>query len=102
MFWVWPIIDAHAGPMPRRWHAPRPFLRAVLCLHHYEGSWDSNTGNGYFGGLQFRLSTWYRAGGVGYPHLWSPREQIYRCWRIYLQDGRSFREWGTASRCNLS
>lgn len=22
------------------------------CIHRYEGSWDSNTGNGYYGGLQ--------------------------------------------------
>ena len=25
---------------------------AFLCIHHYEGAWTSNTGNGYYGGLQ--------------------------------------------------
>lgn len=98
---MWLTVIARAQPMPRHWHAPRAFLRAALCLHHYEGAWNANTGNGYYGGLQFMLSTWRRAGGVGYPHEWSPREQLYRCWVIWRQDGRSFREWGTAARCGL-
>ena len=25
---------------------------AFLCIHRYEGAWNSNTGNGYYGGLQ--------------------------------------------------
>jgi hypothetical protein len=87
--------------MPRYWHASPGFLRAALCLHRYEGAWNANTGNGYYGGLQFTLSTWQRAGGAGYPHLATPREQIYRCWRIWLMNGRSFREWGTSGRCGL-
>jgi len=87
--------------MPRRWHAPAWFLRDALCLHAHEGAWNANTGNSYYGGLQFLLSTWRRAGGAGYPHRASPREQIYRCWLIYLRDGRSFREWGTAGVCGL-
>lgn len=28
--------------------------------------WDVNTGNGYFGGLQFKQSTWEAFGGLGY------------------------------------
>jgi hypothetical protein len=96
------VADAHAGRMPRHWHAHPWFLRAATCLHDHEGAWNANTGNGYYGGLQFMLSTWQRAGGSGYPHLASPREQIFRCWRIWLQDGGSFREWGTAARCHLS
>jgi hypothetical protein len=93
---------AQAAPMPRHWHASPSFLRAALCLHSKEGAWNANTGNSYYGGLQFTLSTWQRAGGAGYPHQASPREQIYRCWRIYLQDNRSFREWGTRGYCHLS
>src|SRR5947208_2358625 len=25
---------------------------SFLCIHHFEGAWTSNTGNGYYGGLQ--------------------------------------------------
>ena len=31
------------------------------------GNWHINTGNGYYGGLQFSLSTWHGYGGVGNP-----------------------------------
>jgi resuscitation-promoting factor RpfB len=40
------------------------------------GNWAANTGNGYYGGLQFSLSTWQSNGGSGYPHQNSREEQI--------------------------
>jgi uncharacterized protein YabE (DUF348 family) len=40
------------------------------------GNWSINTGNGYYGGLQFSLSTWQSNGGSGYPHQNSREEQI--------------------------
>lgn len=40
------------------------------------GNWDINTGNGYYGGLQFNPSTWRSNGGVGMPHQASREEQI--------------------------
>ena len=40
------------------------------------GNWSINTGNGYYGGLQFSLSTWRAFGGSGYPHENSKAEQI--------------------------
>lgn len=42
------------------------------------GNWAINTGNGYYGGLQFLLSTWRVVGGRGYPHQNSAGEQAYR------------------------
>jgi hypothetical protein len=72
-----------------------------MCIHRHEGAWTSATGNGYYGGFQFLLSTWHRAGGSGYPHLQSPREQLYRAWIIVRSHGGSWVEWGTASRCGL-
>jgi hypothetical protein len=42
------------------------------------GNWAINTGNGYYGGLQFLLSTWRAVGGRGYPHQNSAGEQAYR------------------------
>ena len=35
------------------------------------GNWAANTGNGYYGGLQFSLGTWQAYGGVSRPDLTS-------------------------------
>lgn len=40
------------------------------------GNWAINTGNGYYGGLQFSLPTWRGYGGQGMPHNASRSEQI--------------------------
>jgi resuscitation-promoting factor RpfA len=32
------------------------------------GNWGINTGNGYYGGIQFNASTWRAYGGTGMPH----------------------------------
>jgi hypothetical protein len=40
------------------------------------GNWAINTGNGYYGGLQFSPSTWSSNGGSGMPHQASREEQI--------------------------
>jgi hypothetical protein len=49
-------------------------------LAHCEsnGNWSINTGNGYYGGLQFTLSSWQAVGGTGYPHEHTRDEQIHR------------------------
>ncbi|RKT56174.1 transglycosylase family protein [Saccharothrix australiensis] len=40
------------------------------------GNWSINTGNGYYGGLQFAPGTWSSNGGSGMPHEASREEQI--------------------------
>jgi resuscitation-promoting factor RpfE len=40
------------------------------------GNWSTATGNGYYGGLQFTMSTWRANGGTGSPHQASRDEQI--------------------------
>jgi hypothetical protein len=40
------------------------------------GNWAINTGNGYYGGLQFSPATWKANGGTGMPHQASREEQI--------------------------
>jgi nucleoid-associated protein YgaU len=40
------------------------------------GNWHINTGNGYYGGLQFTLGTWHANGGSGNPADASRSEQI--------------------------
>lgn len=91
-------------PMPknwRAWHYP-VWQRQAICIHRHEAiRWDTNTGNGYYGGMQFLLSTWQRAGGTGYPHQWPAREQLYRAWVIVQSHGGSWVEWGTRGMCGL-
>jgi hypothetical protein len=41
------------------------------------GNWAINTGNGYYGGLQFTMGTWQSNGGSGSPHN-APREEQIR------------------------
>jgi resuscitation-promoting factor RpfC len=40
------------------------------------GNWSTNTGNGAYGGLQFKQATWSANGGVGNPATASREEQI--------------------------
>ena len=40
------------------------------------GNWAANTGNGYYGGLQFSLGTWQAYGGSGLPSNASREQQI--------------------------
>ena len=40
------------------------------------GNWAANTGNGAYGGLQFKPATWAANGGVGSPATASREEQI--------------------------
>ncbi|MFB1428330.1 resuscitation-promoting factor Rpf [Micrococcus endophyticus] len=56
--------------------------------------WDINTGNGFYGGLQFTLSSWQAVGGQGYPHHASKAEQIKRA--EMLQD---LQGWGAWPKC---
>lgn len=55
------------------------------------GNWSTNTGNGYYGGLQFSLSTWRSVGGPGYPHQASKAEQMRRA--NILKDRAGLGQW---------
>jgi len=58
------------------------------------GNWNLNTGNGYYGGLQFSLATWQNVGGTGYPHQATRAEQIYRGQVLQARAG-----WGQWPYC---
>lgn len=58
--------------------------------------WNDNTGNGFYGGLQFTLGTWAGVGGVGKPSDASKEEQIYRA--KILESRRGFNPWPVCSR----
>ncbi|MFT3834082.1 MAG: transglycosylase family protein [Micropruina sp.] len=58
------------------------------------GRWHINTGNGYYGGLQFNLATWRSVKGqhfAKYPHKASKAEQITVANRLY--EKRGFKPW---------
>lgn len=54
------------------------------------GNWQINTGNGYFGGLQFSQSSWEAAGGLAYApraDLATPDQQKAVAGRLYQMQG---------------
>jgi resuscitation-promoting factor RpfB len=50
------------------------------------GNWQMNSGNGLYGGLQFKLETWRGVGGQGMPHEASREEQIRRAQLLLAPD----------------
>lgn len=61
--------------------------RIAECESHKH--WFINTGNGFYGGLQFKLSTWRSMGGRGYPHQNSILEQKFRAVKLIKRSGYS-------------
>ncbi|MBA2414707.1 MAG: transglycosylase family protein [Geodermatophilaceae bacterium] len=56
------------------------------------GNWSINTGNGYYGGLQFDKGTWDAYGGqqyAAYPHQASKSQQIATAENLYADRGDS-------------
>ena len=58
------------------------------------GVWDINTGNGYYGGLQFSAKTWRGIGGPGLPHQHSREVQIH--YAKLLQARYGWGQWSCA------
>jgi hypothetical protein len=59
------------------------------------GNWSTNTGNGYYGGLQFSPSTWSAYGGSGSASNASREEQIAVAERVLAAQG-----WGAWPSCS--
>jgi hypothetical protein len=98
---------AFAAPAAAGIRAPysAEWLAQARCVHAKEAPWRANTGNGYFGGMQFAAETWRRAGGAAdpafkhsgdpaYPFRASVAEQLYRAWIVWKRDGGNWRSWG--------
>lgn len=60
------------------------------------GNWNTDTGNGFSGGLQFTPSTWRAFGGSGSPESASRSEQIAVAERVKAEQGMS--AWPTCSK----
>jgi len=83
------------APAPARKPAPAPapnysgggtaWDRIAAC--ESGGNWAANTGNGYYGGLQFSLSTWQSYGGSGRPDQNSRAAQIAIAEKVRAAEG---------------
>jgi hypothetical protein len=108
---LWQVRSAEAAIQVARHGYARPpipaFLEgAFLCIHRFEGAWNSNTGNGYYGGLQMDASFQRRYGGDfvtrwGTADNWPAWAQLQTAVRAY-RSGRGFYPWpNTARACGL-
>ncbi len=59
------------------------------------GNWSINTGNGYYGGLQFSPTSWRAFGGSGMPHQAGRDTQIAVAERTLAAQG-----WGAWPSCS--
>jgi hypothetical protein len=90
----------------RSLYVPASIRQAFLCIHSGEGAWNANTGNGYYGGLQFDREFMASYGGAllrakGTADHWTPSEQIHVAYLAY-RSGRGFFPWpNTARACGL-
>ena len=90
----------HEPAIPARLHD------SFLCIHRFEGSWNANTGNGYYGGLQFDRTFQSQYGPefvdrFGTADNWPVWAQLQAAVRAY-QSGRGFTPWpNTARVCGL-
>jgi peptidoglycan hydrolase CwlO-like protein len=90
-----------AGPSTPSAPAPAPAAHDwdAVALCESGGNWSINTGNGYYGGLQFSQSTWDSFGGDAYApraDLATKSEQITVAERVLDAQGRG--AWPTCGR----
>jgi hypothetical protein len=104
--WRW----QRAAAIARAAHRP-PHLAGWKCIQRHEtgGSyvgWRTNTGNGYYGGLQFDHGFQTTYGGwlyrlKGSAENWTPLEQMWTA-EVAHASGRGFTPWpNTARMCGL-
>lgn len=82
---------AKAKNSDQRWKVVQPYNAKLERIAQCEstGHWFVNTGNGFYGGLQFKLSTWKAVGGHGYPNKNSILEQKFRAVKLIRLKGYS-------------
>lgn len=96
-------VAAHAV---RRAQIASGLLQACMCIHRFEGAWDSNTGNGYYGGLQMDLHFMSHYGSEfvarwGTADNWPVWAQLEAAERAH-ESGLGFTPWpNTARFCGL-
>ena len=93
---------ASAHPHPKLWAWYR--ASGAKCITAHEGSWTSNTGNGYYGA--FQMSMWFqerfapkRLAAKGTADHWRPFRQVIVVRRVVRDYG--WGQWSTAPMCGL-
>ena len=76
-------------------HGPYSAVWDRLAQCESSGNWSINTGNGYYGGVQFSTQSWEWVGGTGLPSEASKQEQIERAYALWERQG-----WGAWPSCS--
>lgn len=90
------LFGASLGSAPSANAAPAAAWE-TLAQCESGGNWSINTGNGYYGGLQFSQTSWVGAGGTQYasaPHLATKAQQIATAENLLKMQG-----WGAWPSC---
>jgi hypothetical protein len=84
-----PVCNLACRRIRRKRRIVRPYNAKLERMAWCESRkrWWLNTGNGFYGGLQFTLGTWRWVGGRGYPHQNSELEQKYRAVKLIHKGG---------------
>ena len=86
------------APAPSANYASGSTVWDQLAQCESGGNWATNTGNGYYGGLQFSLGTWQSYGGSGLPSENSRETQIMIAERVRAADGGGYSSWPACSQ----
>jgi uncharacterized protein YabE (DUF348 family) len=87
------------APAPASAPAPGGGVWAALAQCESGGNWSINTGNGFYGGLQFTIGTWLGYGGGQYApraDLATPAQQIEIAQRVVNARG-GYGDWPACS-----
>jgi LysM repeat protein len=87
--------ESEPDPAPEQSTATDAGVWDRLAQCESNGDWSANTGNGFYGGLQFEQSSWEWVGGSGMPHEASKQEQINRA--EILLDRQGWDAWPACS-----
>ena len=98
-----PEPEVASEPEPAPAPAPEPSHEGSVDVATWDrlaqcesgGNWSIDTGNGFYGGLQFTVDSWRAVGGSGMPHEASKQEQINRAERLLAKQG-----WGAWPSCS--
>ncbi len=74
-----PLVAPPTLPVDSVWRS--------LSMCESGGNWQRDSGNGYYGGLQFSLPSWQAVGGAGYPHEHPAEKQIEMAERLQARQG---------------
>jgi len=93
------VTPTEAPPPEPRTYIPHYDIWHALAECESGGDWSINTGNGFYGGLQFTLQSWKGAGGLQYatrPDLATAEQQMITAEE--LLDMQGWGAWPTCSR----